>query len=138
MATSDGVQRVEQETVSSQGLANVLHNMNKTRIDAVGNRLSLKDGERLYPKSRSDSTPLGGFAREIAVWLVNVYPNHEAGKGIQRITTGTLRATEAWTVGTLKTTSMLNWTVEGAARSTVLKVPQSGAKSWVLGMASAG
>ena len=39
-------QRVERETVSSQSLANI-EKMSKTRVDATGNRLRLKDGERL-------------------------------------------------------------------------------------------
>ena len=67
--------------MSSQSLANAIENINKTLIDTTGNRLRLKDGERLYPKSwPSSSTPLGGFAREIAAWLVYVDPKHEAGK----------------------------------------------------------
>ena len=41
------------------------------------------------------NTPLGGLARGVAAWLVYVDPKHEAGKLIQRITKGTLRATEA-------------------------------------------
>ena len=39
------LQRVERETVSSQSLANI-EKMSKTRVDATGNRLRLKDGER--------------------------------------------------------------------------------------------
>ena len=46
-----------------------------------------------------ERTPLGGFPREIAAWVGYVDPKHEAGKLIQRITKGTLRATEAWTDG---------------------------------------
>ena len=42
---------------------------------------------------------LGGLAREVGAWLGYVDPKHEAGKLIQRITKGTLRATEAWTDG---------------------------------------
>ena len=86
--------RVEQETVSSQNLANAIENMSKTRIDATGSR-RLKDGERLYPKSWSCSTPLRGFAREVAAWLGYVDPKHEERKLIQR----TIRATETWTDG---------------------------------------
>ena len=56
-------------------------------------------GERLFPKSWSGSTPLGGFAREVGAWLGHVDPKHEAGNLIQRITKGTHRATEAWTDG---------------------------------------
>ena len=73
----------------------------------------MRDGERLYPKNWSGSTPLGGFARDVAAWLGYVDPKHEAGKLIQRITKGALRATEALTV------------TEGAARATVLKVTQA-------------
>ena len=93
------LQRVEQETVSSQNLINASENMNWTRIDATGHRLRLKDGERLYPKSWSGSTSLAGFAREIAAWLGYADPKHEAGKLIQQITKGRLRATEAWIDG---------------------------------------
>ena len=50
-----------------------------------------------FLKSWSGNTPLGGLAREVAAWLGYVDPRHEAGKLIQRITMGTLRATEAWT-----------------------------------------
>ena len=93
--------RVEQEAVPSQNLANAIENVDqdRTRIDATGNRLRLKDGERLYPKSWSGSTPLGRFAREVAAWLGYVDPKHEAGKLIQRITKGSLGVTEAWTDG---------------------------------------
>ena len=84
------LQRVEQESVSSQNLAYAIDTLSKTRSDVTGSRLRLKDGERLHPKSWSGNTPLGGFAREVAAWL---------GKLIQRITNGTLRATEAWTDG---------------------------------------
>ena len=38
-------------------------------------------------------------AREVAACLGYVDPKHEAEKLIQRITTGTLRATEAWADG---------------------------------------
>ena len=119
--------------MSSQNLANAIENMSKTRIDTTGSRLRLKDGERLYPKSWSGSTPLGGFAREVAAWLEYVDPEHEAGKLIQRITKGTVRATEAWTDGRHAedekyveldfdmAVALANAT-EGAARSTVLKV----------------
>ena len=143
------LQQVEQETVSSQNLANAVENMSKTRINATGSRLRLKDGERLHPKSWSGSTPLGGFAREVAAWLGYVDPKHEAGKLIQRITKGTLRATEAWTDGRhaeddkhveldFELAVALANATEGAARSTVLKDHSSGAKSWVRGMASTG
>ena len=90
------LQRVEQ-AVSSQSLANAIEHTGRTRTDATESRLRLKDGERLYPRSWSGGTPIGGFAREVAAWLGYVDPKHEAGKLIQRITKGTLRATEAWT-----------------------------------------
>ena len=89
------LQRVEQETVSSKNLANAVENMSKTLINETGSRPRLKDGERLHPKSSSGSTPLRLFAREVVAWLLYVDPKHEAGKMIQRITKGTLRATEA-------------------------------------------
>ena len=91
------LQRVEQEAVSSQSLANAIESIGRTRTEAIAGRLRLKDGERLYPKSWSGSTPIGGFAREVAAWLGFFDPAHEAGKLIQRITKGTLRATEART-----------------------------------------
>ena len=121
--------------MSSQNLANAVENMSKTRINATGSRPRLKDGERLHPKSWSGSTPLGGFAREVVAWLGFVDPKHEAGKLIQRITKGTLRATEAWTDDRLAeddkhveldfelAVALANVT-EGAARSTVVKVTQ--------------
>ena len=126
------LRRVEQETLSSQSLANTDKNMSKARIDATGNRLRLKDGERLYQKTWSSSTPLGGFAREVAAWLGHVDSKHEAGKLIQHITNGALRGTEAWTdarhVEDVKDVELdcelaaLANVTEGAARSTVLKV----------------
>ena len=91
---------MEKLTVSSQNLANAIENMNKTRIDATGNRLRLKGGERLYLENWSGSTSLGGFA--------HVDPRHEARKLIQRITKGTLRATDAWTDGCHAEDGMLN------------------------------
>ena len=127
------LQRVEQETVSPQNLPNAIENMSKTRIDATGSDLRLKDGERLYPKSWSGSTPLGGFAREVAAWLGYGDPQLEAGKLIQRITKGSLRATEALTDGRhaeddkyveldYKLAVALATATECATKSTVLKV----------------
>ena len=80
------LQRVEQEAVSSQSLANAIEGIGRTRMDATVSRLRLKDGEQLYPKSWSGGTPVGCFAREVAAWLGYVDPKHEAGKLIQRIT----------------------------------------------------
>ena len=123
------LQRVEQEAVSSESIG-------RTRTEATAVRLRLKDGERLYPKSWSGTTPLGGFAREVAAWLGFVDPTHEAGKLIQRITKGTLRATEAWTDGRHAedgkhveldyefAVALANAT-EGAARATVLRITQT-------------
>ena len=88
-----------------------------------------------HPKSWSGNKPLGGLAREVAPWLGYVDPKHEAGKLTQRITKGTLRATEAWTDGRHAeddknveldhelAVALANVT-EGAARATVLKVTQ--------------
>ena len=73
------LQRVEQEAVSSQSLAYAIERIGRTRTEATAGRLRLKDGERLHPKCWSGNTPIGGL--------------------IQRITKGTLRATEAWTDG---------------------------------------
>ena len=87
-------QRAEQETVTSQNLANALGNMNRTRIDATVNRLRLKDGERLYPKSWSGSTSQAGFEREISALLGHVDRSKRRRP----------------TAVTLKTTSMSNWT----------------------------
>ena len=41
MGTDDGV--VEQESGSSHFLSNAIDNMNRTRVDATGNRMRLKD-----------------------------------------------------------------------------------------------
>ena len=84
------LQRVGQEAVSSQNLDNAIENMGKTRIDATGSRLRLKDGRGFYPKSWSGTTPLGGFAREVATWLGFVGPIYEGEKWIQQITKETL------------------------------------------------
>ena len=130
------LQRVEQETVSSQNSAYAIENLSKTRSDVTGSRLRLKDGERLYPKSWSGNTLLGGLAREVAAWLGYVDLKHEARKWIQRITKGTLRATEAWTDGRYAeddkyieedfelAVAPANVT-EDAARATVLEVTQT-------------
>ena len=59
------LRRVEQKAVSSQNLANSIEGLNRTRAEAVGDRLRLKDGERLYPKRWPGNPPLGGFAREV-------------------------------------------------------------------------
>ena len=79
---------------------------------------------------------MGGLAREIAAWLGYVDPEHVAGKLIQRITKGTLRATEAWTDGRYAeddehveldyelSVALANVT-EGPARATILKVTQT-------------
>ena len=80
------LQRIEQDAVSSQSLANVIENIGRTRTDVTAGRLRLKDGERLYLKSWSGSTPIGGFVREVAAWVGCIDPEHEAGKLVQRIT----------------------------------------------------
>ena len=130
------LQRIEQEAASSQNMAYAVENLSRTRSEVAGSRLRLKDGERLYPKSWSGNTPLGGLAREVAASLGYVDPKHEAGKLIQRITKGTLRATEAWTDGRYAegdqhveldyelAVAPANVT-EGEARATVLKVTQT-------------
>ena len=129
------LQRVEQEAVSSRSLANAIGSIGRTRTEATAGRLRLKDGERLYPKSWSGSTPIGGFAREVAAWLGCVDPTHEAGKLIQRITKRTLRA-EAWTDGRhaeddkhveldYELAVALFSATEGAARATVLRITQT-------------
>ena len=82
------LQRVEQEAVSSQSLANAIESIGRTRTEATAGRRRLKDGEGLYPKSWSGSTPVGGFAREVAALLGYVDPKHEAGQLIQWITKG--------------------------------------------------
>ena len=78
-------------------------------------------------------TPIRGF---VAAWLGYVDPKHEAGKLIQRITKGTLRATEAWTDGChaeddehvdldYEPAVALASATEGAARATVLRITQT-------------
>ena len=129
------LQRVEQEPVSSQNLANAIESMNRTRIDTTGSPLRVKGAERLFPKSWSGSMFLAGFAREIAAWLGYVGPKHDAGKLIQQTTKGTLWATEAWTDGRhavdhkyvaldYQLAAALANVTEGAARSSVPKVAQ--------------
>ena len=98
------LQRIEQEALSSQSLANAIESIGRTRTEATASRLRLKDGERLYPKSWSSTTPLGGFAREVAAWLGYIDPTHEAGKLIQRITKGRSDCVRL-TAATLKTTN---------------------------------
>ena len=127
------LQRVEQEAVSSQSLANAIESIGRT---PTAGRLRLKDGERLCQKSWSGTTPLGGFAREVAAWLGYIDPTHGAGRMIQWITMGTLRATKAWTDGRHAeddkhveldyelAVAMANAT-EGAARATVLSITQT-------------
>ena len=115
------LQRVEQETVASQNLFNTIENMNKTRIDATGNRLRLKDGERLHPKSWSGSMPPGGFEREVAAWLGYVDPKHEAGKVNSPDHEGDAQSDRG--MDSRLAVAPANAT-EGAARSTVLKVTQ--------------
>ena len=127
------LQRIEQEAVS-QNMSNAVENLTRTRSEVTGSRLRLKDGERLYPKSWSGNTPPGGLAREVAEGYVD--PKYEAGKFIQRITKGTLRATEVWIDGRYAeddkyvglhyelAVALANVT-EGAARATVLKVTQT-------------
>ena len=105
------LQRVEQEAVSSQSLDNAIESIGRTRTEATPSRLRLKDGERLHPKSWSGSTPIGGFAREVAAWLGYIDPTQEAGKLIQRITKGTLRATEASTDGRHAEDDKPSWTM---------------------------
>ena len=132
---------------SSQSLAKAIESIGRTRTEATAVRLRLKDGERLYPKSRSGTTPLGGFAREVAAWLGYIDPTHEAGKLIQRITKGTLRATEAWTDGRHAEDGKhveLDYELavglgERDRRRSNSYGPEDhsdGAKSWVCGMAS--
>ena len=121
--------------VASQNMANATEKLSRTRSDATGSRVRLKDGERLYPKSCPGNTPLGGLAREAAAWLGYVDPKHEAEKLIQRITKETLRATVAWTDGRYaeddkyvedyELAVALAGVTEGAARATVLKVTQT-------------
>ena len=130
------LQRVEQEAVSSQSLANAIESIGRTRTEATAGRLRLKDGEQLYPKSWSGSTPIGGFAREVAAWLGCIDPTREAGKLIRRVTKGTLRVTEAWTDGRhaeddkhveldYEPAVALANATEGAARATVLRITQT-------------
>ena len=128
VATNDGDPSMSgTRNLSSQSLTIAIENIKKTQVDATGNRLRLKDGERLQV---GGSTPLGGFAREVTACLGYVDPKHETRKLIQRITMGTLTATEAWTDGRRAeddkyveldyelAVALANAT-EGAARSTV-------------------
>ena len=71
--------------------------LSRTRSEVTGSRAT--EGRRTTVPEELGNTPLGGLAREVAAWLGYVDPKYEAGKLIQRITKGTLRATEAWTDG---------------------------------------
>ena len=75
-------------------------------------------------------------APEVAAWLGCVDPKHEAGELIQRITKGTVRATEARTDGSYAEDNKhveldyelavaLANVMEGPARAMVLKVTQT-------------
>ena len=116
--------------MSSQILASAIENMNSTGtpIDATGNRLRLKDGERHYPKSWSARV---GSLRD---WEMSIQSTRLV-KMLQKITEGTIRATEAWTDGRHAVDDKcvelehelavaLATVTEGAARSTVLKIAQ--------------
>ena len=137
------LQRVEQETVTSQNLVNVTDIMNRTRIDATGNRLRLKDGKRIHPKSWSDSTSLARFACEIAAWLRYVDPKHETGKFKQEITEGTFRASEASTDWRSSSCSrQVSWSGQWHCNGRCSKIhnseiPSSGVKSRFRNMTSA-
>ena len=119
------LQGVEQETVSTQNLANAIENMNRTRIDRCSGKstaLRLKDGERLYPKSCPGCTSLAGFAREIAAWLGCVDPKHQAGKLTQQIgRDGRHAADDKYVDLVYELAVTVAHVTEGAARSTVLK-----------------
>ena len=76
------------------------------------------------------------FTHEVATWLGYIDPTHDARKLVQRITKGTLRATEAWTDGRhaedgkqveldYELAVALANATEGAARATVLRIPQT-------------
>ena len=107
------LQRVEQEAVSSQRLANAIESIGRTRTEATAVRLRPKDGERLYPKSWSGSTPLGGSRLESC----------SSGSRRER----SERRRRGLTVAMLKTTSMssLANATEGAARAAVLRITQT-------------
>ena len=74
------LQRVEQETVSSQNLANAVENMNRIRIDAMGNRLRLKDGDDRHVEPVSElaealANVTGGAARSAVLKVTQVEPS---------------------------------------------------------------
>ena len=116
------LQRVEQEAVSSQNMANAIESRSKARSDVDRK----PNGERLYPKSWS------GNATWRACWDTSIRDmrlrNRSSGSRRGR----SERPRRGLTAATLKTTNMLNWTTvalgnvtEGAARTTVLKVTQT-------------
>ena len=113
--------------MSSQSLANAIESIGRTRTEATAGRLRLKD---------LAADQIGGFAREVAAWLGFFDPAHEAGKLIQQITKGTLRATEAWTDGRhaeddkhveldCELAVALATVTEDAARAKVLRITQT-------------
>ena len=104
------LQRVEQEAVSPQNLANAIESIGRTRTEATAGRPRLKDGERLYPKSWSGSTPSGGFAREVAAWLGIHRPDTRGWKADSADHEGNAPS-DGGVDAMLKTTSMSSWTM---------------------------
>ena len=105
-------------------LASAIENMSEKRIDATGNRLRLKDGQR--PEELVGQHTTRRVCTWVAAWLENVDPKHEAEKLIQRIAKWTPRAAENDKYAELdyELAVALATVREGAARSTLLKVTQ--------------
>ena len=57
--------QVELETMSSQNLANAIENLSRTRSDATGSRLRLKDGERLNRRAGQATHTLGSLRERL-------------------------------------------------------------------------
>ena len=75
------LQRVEQETVSSQNLANAIENISEARLDATESPTTIEGRRATLPeKLVGQHATRRVLAREVAAWLGYVDPKHEAGK----------------------------------------------------------
>ena len=107
------LQRVEQDALSSQSLANAIESIGRTRTEATAGRLRLKDGERLYPKSlvgQHTNWRLCMRGRCVA----GIYRPGTCGWKADSADHGRERSERqrrGLTVAMLKTTSVLSWTV---------------------------
>ena len=138
------------QAVSSQNLSNAIENIEQDTDRRDRKPTTIVGRRKTSPEELGQAAhQFGGLTREIAAWLGYVDPKHEAGKLIERITKGTLRATEAWTDGRHAEDDKyveLDYELSVATgqcdrrrgKSHSPKDNSNGAKSWVRGMASIG